>query len=107
MAKTKIWYLETHTPLFHPKGKNLGTKIFPDRIQDCQAFYDDECGEIEVIYQGIKTYLGVTAYAQWAPDQREPEIKNEHHTEDKSKRSKAQVATPQSHVFEGRGAGKS
>lgn len=116
MSKTKVWYLETHTPVFHPKGLNMGCKIFTDGrphqngkyFPDIEINYCDDDGEIEIIYQGIKTFLGITAYAQWAPYPDEP-VKapvNEHKTEDKSKRSSAQVATPQSHVFEGRGQGR-
>ena len=103
-------------PLFHPGGKNLGNKIFPDRIGNgCEAWHDSETGEIQITYPDldksgagklITTNLSITAYSQWAPYQGAKEIVNEHKTEDKSKRSSAQVQTPQSHVFEGRGQGK-
>lgn len=116
MAKTKVWFLETHAPLFHPSGKNLGTKIFPDRVgSGCEAWHDSETREIQVTHNDlnksgggkpITTNLGIATYAQWTPYQDVKEVVNEHKTEDKSKRSSAQAATPQSHVFEGRGQGK-
>lgn len=98
---TDVRFLELHSDLFHA-GKNFGKKLNPKSISGMTLQYDPEEKWFEITYMGRKGYIFSNNCAFWEPlieSVSVPVIVNEHKTEDKSKRSKAQVSTPQSHVF--------
>ncbi len=104
-----VRFLETHTDVFHA-GKNFGKKLGAGSgkvVTDLKIQYDSEEKWFEFTYGGRTGYIFANNCAFWEPDQTAPAplIINEHKTDDKNKRSRAQVSTPQSHVFEGRGGG--
>ncbi len=103
-----VRFLETHNDIFHA-GKNFGKKHGTGGrfIQDLSVKYDEDKQWFEFRYGGRIGYIFINNCAFWEPEQetQAPVVVNEHKTDDKSKRSRAQVSTPQSHVFEGRGAG--
>lgn len=102
-----VRFLELHSDLFHA-GKNFGKKLIPGKVSGLKVQYDENEKWFEITYMNRVGYISPTAWHFWEPEQETsaPVIVNEHKTDDKSKRSSAQVSTPQSHVFEGRGQGR-
>lgn len=84
--------------LFHA-GKNHGKKLATNPNTGLKIQYDDEKDRFEITYNGVLGYWKDHYFFVPASSKKLPEPVNEHKTEDKSKRSKAQVSTPQSHVF--------
>lgn len=103
----KIRWIEFHSPVFHG-GKNFTNKIEVKRHDTLKIEYHTDEEMFYLTYQNRTSTLPVTSAFIWEAesDGPIPLVVNEHKTDDKNKRSKAQVATPQSHVFEGRGQGK-
>ena len=97
--KTELSYAELHAPLFLA-GKNHGLKLRADA--SLKLFYDEELKELHVSYNNKKARLPYPSVHSMeevpvpigVPDQPKPQP-----VVDKSKRSSAQVSTPQSHVF--------
>lgn len=100
---TEISFAELHSPLFHA-GRNHGTKLETDKRPDLKLEYDEDKKELRVLYNHRVSRLPCTSVhsmeekASIVKADVKPVI-NEHRTEDKSKRSSAQVSTPTSHVF--------
>ena len=102
MQRTKmlidIKSLNVTEELFHA-GKNHGKKL----VTNTHTGFKIQLDEATMIFH--LTYNGVVGMWKdhyfWVPasSKQLPEVKNEHKPETKAGRLKAQVATPQSHVF--------
>lgn len=116
MALENIYWIQFHSPLFFA-GRNFGEKVQVDKIQGLKIAYDDELSLFNIEYNnpqlpGIRkakmpwtsAYLWETVEDKEAANV--PEVVNEHVTQDVNKIKKAQASTPQGHVFEGPGKGK-
>lgn len=107
-----IAHAEFHTPLF-ACGKSFGNKVEVAHHSGLKIQYDDEKHVFTVAYPDPKTKQIRTAQvpesncATWETVASRPRVPaNEHKTESVEGRNRAQVSTPQSHVFEGQGQGK-
>lgn len=98
--KKNVHFMECHTDVFHA-GKNFGKKLHPKKTQGLSLQYDSDEKWFEITHNGRTGYIFSNNCAFWEPEGASPipEPVNAHKTEDKSKRAKAQVSTPQSHVF--------
>lgn len=84
--------------LFHA-GKNHGKKLTTNVNTGLKIQYDEDKQRFEITFNGVVGYWKDHYFWVPAASKQLAEPKNEHKTEDRSKRSKAQVSTPQSHVF--------
>ena len=103
-----IRFAKFHDQVFHG-GKNFSDKIEVRLHDGLKLQFDETTKRFVITYKGRVGYLPETSAFIWEPAEQlvsVPVVVNEHRTEDKSKRSKAQVSTPMSHVFEGRGNGQ-
>lgn len=101
-----IRWIEFKKPVFHA-GKNFTEKIEIKRHDGLKIQLHEEKRRFYITYQNRVLELPEESAFSWerVANVEIPMIVNEHKTEDKNKRSKAQVSTPQSNVFEGKGQG--
>lgn len=105
----KVIHIQFHDDVFHA-GKNFGKKIEISKVDGLKIEFDEDNRRFYMTYKNrIRVFPELSAFS-WEDEQNSPEpileIKNEHRTEDRSKRVSAQVSTPMGHVFEGPGKGK-
>lgn len=104
--KEEIDSITFHDDLFHA-GKNFSKKVDVSKFSGLSISLNNDTHRFEVSYQNRTRYLPELSAFSWelVTQVPIPKIENEHRTEDKSKRSRAQASTPQGHVFAGPGAG--
>ena len=95
-----VRFLEVHTEVFFA-GKNFGKKFVMKNIPGLSLKWNDTEKWFELTWNKRKGIIFPTncSVCEFEDGVEVKMPVNEHKTEDKSKRSKAQVSTPQSHVF--------
>lgn len=100
--KTEIKWAELHSPIFLA-GTNLQAKLDPDKREGLKLEFDEEKRHLYVSYKGETSRVpepSILSMVEGSPKVR--------HLAAPPKGSiKAQVSTPQDHVFAGEGKGKS
>jgi hypothetical protein len=102
-------YVELHSPLFLA-GTNLQMKLDIEKRRGLVMEYDRQEKELKVTWNGDTAYLPCTSVFSMVPVTM-TKVTNIDPTPDHEKRgpgrpAKAQVSTPQDHVFAGPGFGK-
>lgn len=108
MSKTSIIWAEVHSPIFmggpsHGKGVNLGQKLDPAHRQGLVLEYDEEKRHLYVMFDNRTVRVPEPSILSMIEGKLEaPKAA----TPISPSPIKAQVSTPQDHVFAGKGAGK-
>lgn len=102
--KTNIIWAELHSPLFLA-GTNLGLKMDPSKRQGLVMEFDEEKCHLYVQYNGATARVPEPSILSMVEGELKKPIKETPPPYVK-KVVTAQVSTPQGHVFEGPGAGK-
>ena len=103
-----VRFLILMKPLHHA-GKNFGEKIDPKMVPGLILTHDTEKHTFNITHNqrtGVIPEWSVLVWELESAQATSQEVVNEHKTSDAKKFAGAQVSTPQGHVFEGPGKGR-
>jgi hypothetical protein len=89
-------FAETHSPIFM-NGKNLGTKLFPEKTTGLKLWFNEDKDRLEIEYNKVMACTPSSSVLTWIPQN--PKDIGHNHPEIK-KRASTHIAHPQTAAIE-------